>query len=112
MRGITSRAWLLIYLATALAACDTTPEERAATACSALCACEQAPLPGIQNQCVSMCTSQIGGLGISDACVSCISDHANQCTTIETDCQNVCQQNQPPPPEFPDGGVVVVVDSF
>jgi hypothetical protein len=77
-------------------------------------------LPGIQDKCVAQCTGEIGGIDISDDCVACITSHTNRCSTIEIDCENVCDTRQPPTDgggsgsgsgSFPDAAIVIV-DSF
>ena len=77
------RTWLRLgWVVTMFAACDVTPAERVATACSVICTCEEAPLPALQDRCVAKCTGDLGGPGISDACAACISDHADRCASL------------------------------
>jgi hypothetical protein len=95
MGGILARTWLVAQLAVALAACDVTPAERAATLCSVVCGCQQPPLPGLQRQCVDECTSQFRGDTVSDACLACVSEHADRCSSLESDCAFACSTTNP-----------------
>ncbi|MEO8704773.1 MAG: hypothetical protein ABI867_32250 [Kofleriaceae bacterium] len=96
MRGI--RTGTLCLLVGLLAACDSTPQERINSACTALCGCALPPLPLQQQECIADCSNE--GIGnISEACVACISGHVNSCTTLEADCEPICDDgNDTPPP--------------
>ncbi len=109
MRGIRPvvAAMFVVSLA-AVAACTATAEDRARTVCSTVCACQAAPTPNAQNACIDDCTNQVVSQIdlISEECSACITSHANVCVTLERDCANVCEIDQPPPPvDVSDAGV-------
>ncbi len=94
--------WLLIGLVVLAPACETTPEERAATACTVLCGCSQPQLPALQDRCVADCSNQIS-MRLSNECIACISANSNRCATIEDVCRPIC--NPPPTNDGLDGGL-------
>ncbi len=102
VRVLSVRRWLLIGLAVAASACETTPQEKATQACSALCTCMEAPLPAVQDRCVAKCTDELDVRGISDQCIACITANSERCTTLQNVCAPVCN---PPQPGFPDAGI-------
>ena len=91
--------WLIAGLA---AGCDSTPEQRIATACSAICSCEQPPLPLQQQRCVAGCKKAVG-IDVPESCVACLTSHLTSCRTLRTDCEALC--SSPPQPTFADGGL-------
>jgi len=115
MRGISRAAWLLCFIAL-LAACDSTPEERLAAACTTFCGCEVAPLPSQQEECVGECVQDGDFLVLSEACTDCITAHANSCATLEFDCEPICDPGPDPIPEDPPfidaGGFPSPADAF
>jgi len=113
MRGILFGTWLAgSVLAACLGACNATPQERTAAACTTLCRCLVSPLPAAQDKCSGQCEAELGGL--PDSCTACIAAHADRCASLESECQNDCA-NQPPPPNGdntrPDAGFTLV-DAF
>ncbi len=104
-------ASIVVCVLVGVAACNASPQERSAAACSTICRCLESPLPGAQDRCTSQCESQIS---VSEDCATCIAEHADRCAAIESDCQNVC--NQGPVDDgsgdgFPDAGIKIV-DAF
>jgi hypothetical protein len=99
---LSVRRWLLIGLAVASSACETTPEEKAMQACSVLCTCMEAPLPAVQDRCVAKCTTELDVGQISDQCIACVTANSDRCTTLENVCGPICN---PPQPGFPDAGI-------
>ena len=75
----------------------------------------------VQMACTTVCTCFGGGLSVetcTDACVDdgefralpedcfeCIQAHANQCKSLESDCEPVCARSEPPNEDLPDGGI-------
>lgn len=101
MRGFIRSGAL--WFAVAVAGCDATPQEQAAAVCATVCNCES-PLPSQQDECVAECTEDLQFIQLPQACVDCISAHANRCSTIEFDCAFVCDiDDEPPPPPEPGG---------
>jgi hypothetical protein len=91
--------WAVVFLACCF---DTPPQVRAQIACTTVCTCFANA--GQIDACVDDCVSD-GELGtVPDDCFECIQLHANQCTTLEDDCEQFCVQ-APPPEDFPDGGM-------
>jgi hypothetical protein len=107
MRGIFWR-WSVLGLVTALAACDASLQESATAACTALCSCQASPLPNQQEECLGECLSEVPA-SVPLACLDCISAHANRCSTLEIECEPICDRGQddnpPPPPPM-------IVDAF
>jgi hypothetical protein len=94
----------------ALAACDSSPEERISALCTTACRCFVPPVPGAQQECVGECIDDLRGANISEECTNCITGHANMCATIEIDCEPICdfdggEDDPPPPVELIDAGV-------
>jgi hypothetical protein len=100
MRGIHLAG--LLALAASVAACDSSPVERASASCTVICSCMLPPVPSQQQECVDECVGDFINFGgdISEQCTACISGHAEQCSTLEFDCEPICEQTNPnPPPE-------------
>lgn len=89
-----------------LAACDAGPEERAEAACTVICRCFEVPLPNNQQECIAECVTEIDF--ISEACAQCITRNANQCSSLEFECEPLCDPgvDDPgdPPMPLPDAG--------
>ena len=84
-------------------ACAIPPEVKSQIACTTICTCFAVP-PGVE-QCVEQCIDD-GDLGeVPDDCFECIQTHANQCSTLEDDCEAVCRTTPPPMEDTPDGGM-------
>jgi hypothetical protein len=98
MRGI--RLAGLLALVANFAACDSTPIERASASCTVICGCMLPPVPSTQEACVEDCVGDFINFGasISEECTACISGHAEQCSTLELDCEPICDLDNPPPP--------------
>ncbi len=106
IRVMSVHRWLLIGLVVALApACETTPEQRVVSACSAICACEAPPLPALQDQCIARCTNDASGFSISEQCISCINANSDRCAILETVCRPSCNTNPPTDDVGLDGGL-------
>ena len=88
---------LAIGLMALLAACTQTVADEAISACAPLCRCTDVPLPAEQRTCTATCTKQFEQNPPSDACVTCVVEHANRCTTLMDDCNPVCVQAGPLP---------------
>jgi hypothetical protein len=100
----------VLALCAALAACDAGREEQVSAACTTFCRCEAPPVPTIQEECVAECVADLVPAPIPEACLSCITAHANRCSTIEIDCEPVCDVDEPDPPiDEPDP---IPVDAF
>jgi hypothetical protein len=102
---------LWVCVATWLAGCEIPPEVKAQIACETVCTC-LAP-GGLVEECIQECVED-GDLGqVPDDCFECIQTHANQCSTLEADCEPICEMEPPPPgpdaggvpPLGPDGGM-------
>ena len=105
MRGI-HWSWSVLALCAALAACDAGREEQVAAACTTFCRCDEPPVPTVQDACISECVAEIPSF-VPEACLACITSHADRCALIEIDCEPVCEidEEEPPPPPM-------IVDAF
>jgi hypothetical protein len=99
MRGI--RLAGLLALVASFAACDSTPLERASASCTVICGCFLPPVPSQQEECITECIGDLGGF-LSEECTSCIAGHVNQCSTLEIDCEPICDIDDDPPPPIDD----------
>lgn len=95
-------------------ACDIPPEVRSQIACTTICTCISGALD--PDSCIAECIEEADFTQIPDDCFECIQTHANQCSTLEQDCEPLCDRPMPdppngfpdagmPPPSFPDAGV-------
>lgn len=104
MRGIR----LVIGLALVVAGCESDPQERATAFCTTFCKCQAPPAPDQRAACIDQCVPDF--LQVVDQlpaeCITCIEGHANQCALVETECDVVCNVDEPPPPPPP-----VIVDA-
>jgi len=90
MRG-NARVYMA-FVCFGLAACETPQATIDEVACTTICRCVTT-LPGARDECVTDC---IGNLGpISDPCAECVSLHAEECSTLGTDCNAQCSPAQP-----------------
>ncbi len=107
VRVMSVYRWLLIGVVVALSpACETSPEQRVMSACTAICACQAPPLPALQDQCIAQCSDDVSGVSISDACISCINANSDRCATLESTCRPSCNRQEPPTDDFGvDGGL-------
>ena len=86
-----------------LTGCDIPPEVKLEMACTSVCTCFTTGDIAIQK-CVQDCV-QDGDLGlVTDDCFECIQAHSMMCTTLEDDCEPLCDMPNPPP-DTPDGGM-------
>lgn len=92
MRGIRFAA----LFALALAACDSTPAERASAACTIVCRCQLPPVPAQQEECVDECVPEFLQANVPEECTQCLEANATSCSTIELLCEDACDQPQPP----------------
>jgi hypothetical protein len=111
MRG-NHWSWSVLALCAALAACDAGREEQVTAACTAFCRCDGPPVPTLQEQCVNECVADLVPAPIPEACLSCITAHANRCATIEIDCEPVCDIDDEPQPVPPNDDPPIPVDAF
>ena len=82
--------------------CEIPASVKSEIACTTVCTCF---VPGTQvKECIDECI-QDGDLGnVPDDCFECIQSHANQCSMLETDCEPLCEMEEPPQ-GFPDAGL-------
>ena len=78
-----------IGLLAVLAACTETPADKAITVCEPLCRCVEA-LPAAQHECTASCITQFERDPLPQACVACVIEHADRCTTLLDDCDSPC----------------------
>jgi hypothetical protein len=97
------RQLLWMCVAMVLGACDIPPDVKAQIACTTICTCFAGP-SGV-DECVDECVEE-GDLGqVPDDCFECIQSHANQCSSLEDDCEALCVMPDPPQEDLPDGGM-------
>jgi len=84
-----------IGLMALLAACTETPADQALSVCAPLCRCAEVPLPSAQRECTATCITQFERSPLPDACVACVIEHADRCTTLIDDCTADCTQAVP-----------------
>ena len=85
-----------------LGACDIPADVKSQIACTTVCTCFVGPV-GV-DECIEECIED-GDLGqVPEDCFECIQIHANQCSTLEDDCEPLCERSQPPE-DRPDGGM-------
>ena len=85
----------VIGLMLVLAACTETVTDEAVSVCQPLCRCFDTPLPSAQRECSATCVTQYEQRPLSEACVACVSAHANHCTNLIADCTSACMQATP-----------------
>ncbi|HET9483867.1 MAG TPA: hypothetical protein VFO79_07910 [Xanthomonadales bacterium] len=93
----------MIWLVAWLVGCDIPPEVKAEMTCTTVCACFGRPID--QQECVDDCIAQGNFRVIPEDCFECIQAHANSCSTLEADCEPLCERTPPPDDTFPDGGM-------
>lgn len=84
-----------------VAGCNTPPEVKLEIACTTICQC----VSPFVDTCVDSCVDDNNPQLIADDCFECIQLHAMQCSTLEDDCEPLCEMPKPPP-EGPDGGMI------
>ena len=84
--------WMIL-----LAACTPTAVDDAISVCQPLCHCTESPLPALQRECAADCTVRFEQRPLGEACVTCVLEHADRCTTLVDDCSLVCTQATPLP---------------
>jgi hypothetical protein len=99
MRG-NHWSWSVLALSAALAACDAGREEQVAAACTTICRCEAPPVPTIQDECVQECTAEVPAF-VPEACLACVTSHADRCALIDVDCEPLCEVDNPDPEPDP-----------
>jgi len=87
---------LVFGLVALLAACTQTVVDEAISVCQPLCRCTDSPLPAQQDECTATCVTQFERSPLGEACVACVIEHANRCTTLDDDCRVICRQITPP----------------
>lgn len=86
-----------------LCGCEIPSEVQAEMACTTICNCIASPVQ--VDECIAECIDE-GDLGsVPEDCFECIQSHANQCSTLERDCEPLCEMPQPLPEDLPDGGM-------
>jgi hypothetical protein len=91
-------AW--VYLAVALAGCETGPGGNDLGVCSAVCRCAAPPLPGQQRTCVDECLGEIDLLVVPTACEECVFANSSSCPHLIDTCfgnTGPCRISQPDP---------------
>lgn len=78
-----------------LVACTESPADRALSFCQPVCRCIEAPLPSVQRECTATCVADIEQDPVADACIVCVIEHADRCTTLIDDCTSACVQAVP-----------------
>lgn len=79
----------------ALWGCTQTVQDEARGVCQVLCDCTTAPLPAARTECNTKCVGQFSSNPLPELCVECVLEHQNRCSTVEDDCNPLCQQTQP-----------------
>jgi hypothetical protein len=104
MRGIC-----LLPVVFALASCDE-GRFRATEVCSVICGCEEVPVDSVQDQCIDECVAQSGQFfeAIPDDCLICITEHKDQCLSLEAQCEPVCDIDDEPDPDPTDPPPIIV----
>ena len=107
MRWIDRWRWLAICLALPFAACDLPPEQQAEMACTTVCSCVGGLLPDSPqlDACVQECVTELNFDQVSEDCFECVTAHANACSTLEADCEPICDGPEPQPDVPTDGGM-------
>lgn len=81
-------------MALTFGACDIPAEVKSQIACTTVCTCFEGPI-GV-DECIDECIED-GDLGqVPEDCFECIQTHANQCSTLEADCEPLCERSEPP----------------
>ena len=72
-------------------------------ACTTFCTC----FPGATSidTCAEQCVAKGDFAVVPEDCFECIQSHANQCSTLEDDCEALCVGPRPPHEDLPDGGM-------
>jgi hypothetical protein len=83
--------WMILF-----AACTQTAVDDAISVCQPLCRCTET-LPGAQRDCTASCTRQFEQSPLGEACVACVVEHADRCSTLVDDCRLFCVQATPLP---------------
>ena len=86
---------LVIGWTALLVACTQTLADEAISVCQPLCVCTDSPLPAEQHDCTAGCTAQFEMHPLGDACVTCVVEHGNRCTTLIDECSAICTQATP-----------------
>lgn len=96
-----------VVISFCLAACEISPQEQEKLVCTTFCKCVAAsPFPAAQEECVTECVADTEFEGLPQDCAECIYSHVEACSTLEQDCEPICDRPQPPP--GPDGGITLV----
>jgi hypothetical protein len=98
MRGI----WIGVALW--LGGCDIPPDVKSQMACTTLCTCDLGSAASVEA-CTNECVEDGDFAVVPEDCFECIQAHANQCTTLEDDCEPLCNTAEPPQEDLPDGGI-------
>ena len=94
------RQMLWTCIAVFVAACDIPPDVKSQMSCSTICTCLTPPTQ--RDECITECVSEGDFATITEDCFECIQQHSTMCSTLENDCEPLCERPQPPP--GPDGG--------
>jgi hypothetical protein len=73
--------------------CHAQPADETEDVCTIGCRCVSA-VPGVQEQCTAACTQS--GRTFPDACITCVFENAASCSVINSECEQLCLDQQPP----------------
>jgi hypothetical protein len=98
MRGI----WIGVALW--LGGCEIPPDVKSQMACTTICTCFLGGAASVEA-CTNDCVADGDFAVVPEDCFECIQSHANQCPTLEDDCEPLCDTPEPPQEDLPDGGM-------
>lgn len=70
--------------------------------CTIICKCFNGT--ALQEECIAECVEESDFGEFPQDCAECIFAHENACSTLEIDCEPLCEEPQPPP-GLPDAGI-------
>ncbi|MDQ3365980.1 MAG: hypothetical protein M3680_11185 [Myxococcota bacterium] len=85
----------LSWLAVGFAACSIPPEVQAQLTCDVICGCLAGPAD--LDACTTGCIDEAQFRNLPEDCFECIQAHANACSTLEQDCEDLCDVPRPEP---------------
>ena len=85
-----------VWLAVALAGCESGAAGNELGLCSAVCRCES-QLPGQQQACVDECVQEAELALLSSACERCVFENSSSCEDLMTKCEDPCSPPRPLP---------------
>ena len=96
MRGLIMAIMAIVVLAPGVG-CNTVPAAQIESVCTTLCRCAATPLASEQASCIAKCIGAPNTNALDDECADCIYEHAEACSTLVSDCDLVCNAQQPAP---------------